>query len=248
MNAVIKGREDLLDLIEELTGNKPLIVSTPRVLIDLTGDLNAAIVLNQILFWSGKPKSRKRGGWFYKSYKDWKSETSLTQYQVSTAIKKLEKFGIQSELHRANGAPTLHYRFDYEVFTQSIIKFLDNGKFTYSIIDNEETEQSIDYQGTKQSITKDTQIKKTEDVTDKDISSSQNNNDILTRLKTNLPPDTVHSFLSDAVLESCEDKYILLVRDEVVKRHLSSRLNKHMQAAFMAAVGSRDAVLEYDVA
>lgn len=97
-------------------------VVIPQAYIRLTGDMNSAAVLNQILYWSDR--AGNANGWFAKSYIQWTKETGLSEYQIRRIVKRLKSFGIETCLKRADGSPTVHYRIDYEVFEQILSEFL----------------------------------------------------------------------------------------------------------------------------
>ncbi|MDP4105302.1 MAG: conserved phage C-terminal domain-containing protein [Bacillota bacterium] len=101
------------------------VVTIPKMYIELTGDLTAALVLNQIVFWSDKTK--RNDGFFYKSYKEWQEETTLSERQVRYAVKKLkEKNIVETKLKKANGAPTLHYKLEYDKLLDLILTLCQN--------------------------------------------------------------------------------------------------------------------------
>jgi len=136
-------REDIINLIRAFTGQANTI-PIPRVLIDFfTGDYPSAILCNQLLYWQGKEK-RTDGG-IYKSYKDWKTEIGLSEYQVRRAANKLKKRGfLKTRLHKADtGAPTVHYYFNVTTFSDSFLEFLQNPILSISRIHGEETKESL---------------------------------------------------------------------------------------------------------
>jgi hypothetical protein len=90
----------------------------------MTGSLEAALLLSQIVYWSDR--STLKDGWFYKTYIEWEAELSLTQYQVSKAIKVLKEFGVETKLKKHNDIPMLHYRINPSVFLNRVMKFFDN--------------------------------------------------------------------------------------------------------------------------
>ncbi|GAA3723005.1 hypothetical protein GCM10022378_11340 [Salinicoccus jeotgali] len=130
-------------IISSLSGQNN-IISFPKVYLILTEDINAALLLNQIVYWSDRTK--RKDGFFYKSYKDWTDEIMLTQYQVKRAATKLEQLGfISTKIKKANNAPTNHYRANIQEITNSIMKKLDNKETSQS--DYQETSFS-DYEET----------------------------------------------------------------------------------------------------
>ncbi len=135
--------EDIRNLIHELSGQQNL-VSIPVVYIEITGDLNTALLLNQMVFWSDK--SKRKDGYFYKSYKDWEDEIHLSEYQVRRSIKKLKELDfIETELKRANGSPTLHFKVKIDLVSEWILKKLKNRNLRNLSIDTEETKETITY-------------------------------------------------------------------------------------------------------
>lgn len=103
----------IIDLIRSLSGQAN-ILSIPRLYIELTGSLDVALFFSQVLYWSDKGK---RGhGWFWKTHKDWESDTSLSKYQVMKGTKWMKDRGLlQTKVKKANGGnPTVHYRVNID--------------------------------------------------------------------------------------------------------------------------------------
>jgi hypothetical protein len=127
-------REQALQLIEQTTGNRNVVI-IPRVFIDLMdGDRNAATVLNQVLYWTDR--TSHPNGWFYKSYAEWYDELGLSEFQVHRVIwgdprvqnpkRTLRDVGVEVQLRRSpNGSPTLHYRLDTAIFFGVLIEHLE---------------------------------------------------------------------------------------------------------------------------
>ena len=160
----MKNNEVAKKLINSLSGQANTL-TIPRVYLEITGDYQSAILLNQIVFWSDRTK--RKDGFFYKSYKDWEQEILLTQYQVKRATSHLKKLGlVDTKLKRANNAPTIHYKINMECLTDEIIKKLDNREISQS-----------DYEETQQSITEEYTDKYTEEYTDKSPQSQKRYDD-----------------------------------------------------------------------
>jgi len=86
-------------------------ISYPRIFVDYMGDHDGAIFLNQLWFWSSRGK--RADGFIYKKRSEWQAETGLTDYAIRKATDFLKAKGLlETELHRANGAPTLHFRLN----------------------------------------------------------------------------------------------------------------------------------------
>jgi hypothetical protein len=120
----MSNQQHLINLIKSLSGQAN-ILAIPRVYISLCdGDLAAALLLSQIVYWSDK-SSRKDGG-FWKTFDEWEKEIGLSRYQIKRASAVLTRMGfLETKVKRANSAPTMHYFFNVETFTSSIIKFLE---------------------------------------------------------------------------------------------------------------------------
>lgn len=100
-------------------------IRTPLALIaKVLGDQNAAIMCIRLLHWF--PRSRKAGGWVYKSWRDWNAECNLSQAQVKRVHANgfLETIGIERKTMKANGTPTMHYRIDETRLVERLAEFL----------------------------------------------------------------------------------------------------------------------------
>ena len=138
-------------------------ITIPKIFIELTGDYSTATLLNQIIFWSDK--TTRKDGLFYKTYNEWEEETMLTEYQIRRSVGKLKNLGfIDTELKRANGSPTVHYRFHNEVLSDSILNKLKYDTEETQESDTEETKES-DTKETKETITVDYTVDNTVDNT-----------------------------------------------------------------------------------
>ncbi|MCU4734213.1 hypothetical protein OCE56_28715 [Bacillus cereus] len=106
-------------IISQISGQDNIVV-VPKLFVKLTGDITTAILLNQIVFYSDK--SKRTDGFFYKTYKEWKDEICLTERQVRYSTRKLVDRGlVETVLKKANGAPTVHYKLDYNKLVESIL-------------------------------------------------------------------------------------------------------------------------------
>lgn len=77
----------------------------------VSGELgvHAALMLSQAFFWSNRTDDAE--GWFYKSIKDWQSETGLTRFEQETARHRLCGTGFWVE--KLRGVPaTVNFRID----------------------------------------------------------------------------------------------------------------------------------------
>ena len=128
-------------LIATYSGNERHI-TIPKIYLEITNDYPTAALLNQMIFWSDKTK--RRDGFFYKTYKEWEEETFLSEYQVRRASNSLKELGfLETKLKKANGSPTLHYKLDMDVLSESIVKKLKNRNQTNLRNDTEVSQESL---------------------------------------------------------------------------------------------------------
>jgi hypothetical protein len=134
-------RADILSVIKSLTGNEN-VLAIPVEFVHYTGSLDAALFLSQLLYWSDK--GSRKDGFIYKTYMEWKKEIHLGEYEVRKAVKVLKEKGIlETEVKRANGSPTCHYRLDGEKFSESFLEFLQKRTLGKSTNESVETEESL---------------------------------------------------------------------------------------------------------
>ena len=159
--SVIKQGQ-VFSLIKSLVGQANLL-TIPRLFIDYTGDLESALLLSQIVYWSDKIE--RRDGFMYKTYSDWRTEIGLNEYSVRKAANHLKKMGIlETEVHKANGNPTVHYRLISERFSTSFLQYLQKQNLKKPRNENINTEQTL---------TETTLPDITSESTEKDNASSQ---------------------------------------------------------------------------
>ena len=88
-----------------------------RCFVDITGSVNAALMLSQAVYWMKRAPS----GEFYKTAEEWREETGLTQREQDTARKKLRKLDFWHE--ELKDAPAkLHYSIDFEALDEALNK------------------------------------------------------------------------------------------------------------------------------
>ena len=116
--------DDIKSVISTFSGTERHI-TVPRVYLEMLGDFNTAAFLNQLIFWSDKTK--RKDGYFYKTYTEWNEELLLSEYQVRRSAKILKEKGfIDTKLKKANGSPTLHYKVNMDKLSESILNKLKN--------------------------------------------------------------------------------------------------------------------------
>ena len=113
----------LQNLVRQL--NRSDIRTASSLISKVLGDQNAGLMAVRLLHWF--PRSKKVGGWVYKSWRDWNAECNLSQAQVKRVHGKglLEAIGIERTIMKANGTPTVHYRLDENQLIQKLAEYLD---------------------------------------------------------------------------------------------------------------------------
>jgi transcription initiation factor IIE alpha subunit len=116
--------EYIKHVIEKIL-NHPIFLGYHRIYVELTGDVKAAIFLNQCVYWSDK--GGRKDGYFFKSDKEMAQELGLS-IGVIRRIKRtlLERGFIQMKLKKAYGAPTSHYSVDIPFIEQTINQYYEN--------------------------------------------------------------------------------------------------------------------------
>lgn len=147
--------QELRAIMKKMSGQDH-IITVPRIFIEfLDGDLNTALVLNQLVFYADKTK--RTDGFFYKSYGEWEAETGLTRRKIKGSIGKLiNKELVATKLKKANGAPTLHYALDYDKMLASIMEKCANP--------SEQPVTNPDVDKVSDSITDDLQLNSTDEL------------------------------------------------------------------------------------
>lgn len=110
----------MIDLIKSFSGQAN-VLTIPRVYIDLTGDLEAALVLSQCVYWSDKSSNRHG---FYKTAAEWYSELHLTRKKLDRCLKQISRW-VKVSVHKANGAPTRHFKVNVQALAESISELLE---------------------------------------------------------------------------------------------------------------------------
>lgn len=93
----------------------------PRAYIDIVdGDLAAALLLSQLIYWSNKTYAPD--GWIFKTYDDIQREIGLTQHRAAHAKEVLDGLGlIKTELRKIGAAPKLHYCVDFAKLVELLL-------------------------------------------------------------------------------------------------------------------------------
>lgn len=100
------------------------IISIPKALVRLTGDLKAALLLSRIIAWSDH--SADPQDWFHRSLREWQEETLLTKNEIARCSAHLVKLGLIKIQVRAHGRiPTTHYLLQPAARQQSTPRIVD---------------------------------------------------------------------------------------------------------------------------
>lgn len=126
-DGALDRQPDLLASLQNVVRqlNRPDIRTVSSLIAKVIGDQNAGLMAVRLLH--GFPKSKKSGGWVYKSWRDWNAECNLSQAQVKRVHSNgfLEMIGIERMIMKANGTPTVHYRLAETKLVQRLAEFLD---------------------------------------------------------------------------------------------------------------------------
>lgn len=79
-------------------------VTFHRAFVDVTGSINAALMLSNAVYWTNKLPP-ERDGWFYKTKEEWTAETGLTREQQDKARQRLNELQLL-ESRRAKASDT----------------------------------------------------------------------------------------------------------------------------------------------
>ncbi len=119
VSGALDRQSDLLARLQNVVRqlNRPDIRTVSALIGKVIGDQNAGLMAVRLLHWF--PRSKKAGGWVYKSWRDWNAKCNLSQAQVKRVHGKgfLEMIGIERTIMKANGTPTVHYRLDENILT-----------------------------------------------------------------------------------------------------------------------------------
>lgn len=116
-------------------------VFVPFLLIDLLQDYASALLLAQIIYYSGISKNR----WFYKSSAEWYDELRMSDDIVRRCLygdKRTPKrialvdLGVKVKRKRANGAPTKHYMIDTDEMEAALYNLIRQRQSEGLEIDN----------------------------------------------------------------------------------------------------------------
>lgn len=115
-------------------------VFVPFLLLDLLQDYASAILLAQIIHYTGGSKNR----WFYKSSADWYEELRMSDDVVRRCLYgdkrnpnrvALVDLGVHVDRRRANGAPTKHYMINTDEMEAALARLIERRRAEGLIIE-----------------------------------------------------------------------------------------------------------------
>jgi hypothetical protein len=126
-------RELVMGLIERSTGKRQIILAYTLLIDFFERDHNAAILLNQILYWTTRTNDPE--GWFYKTYDQWYEELRFSPYQVWRVVRgdsRVQKYkrtlwsiGLETDVRMApNGRNAVYYRLNIPAFMTAFTEWL----------------------------------------------------------------------------------------------------------------------------
>jgi hypothetical protein len=120
-----ESREAFLQLTEKAVSFHPAIAR-------LCGGAQAGLMCCQGLYHSSLKHVQENGGWFPRSAQRWEEETCLTSREQGMAKIVLKNKGfMETDLRILNGAPTLHFRMNYEAILEALLK-VNTGESPYT--------------------------------------------------------------------------------------------------------------------
>jgi hypothetical protein len=116
------SQANIKDLIGQFAGQYNTL-TIQRPYIEFAGSVEGGLFLSQLLYWADRARE---DGWFYKSYQEWRSEIYVPEKQVRGWARKFIELGFLETANRRapNGNTVIHYRLDWEAFTQVFASFL----------------------------------------------------------------------------------------------------------------------------
>jgi len=120
----VDNQKEIFGLIEAVSGQLNLLV-VPRIFIEMTGDIETALIISQCIYWSSR--SRAEDGWFWKTTAEFADEVAMGDYKFRSAVKRLVVMGLlETKIKKANGNPTTHYKPNLEEIANRIITISQN--------------------------------------------------------------------------------------------------------------------------
>lgn len=99
-------------------------ITVNSVFVQYMKELEGGVFLSQLIYWADK--GGRQDGWFYKKDKDWEHELGIKRRAIERATKLLKERGVLSVkvMKDYHGIPTKHYKIDYNVLYEELVKFM----------------------------------------------------------------------------------------------------------------------------
>lgn len=92
-----------------------------RVFVDITGSINAALMLSNAIYWTNRLPP-DRDGWFYKTKEEWTTETGMTRREQDNARQQLTNIGIletrRAKISETDSITALWFRVNLDRLNQ----------------------------------------------------------------------------------------------------------------------------------
>jgi hypothetical protein len=109
--------------IAALSGQENVIVIRRPFVEWLGGNVEAAIILDQCLYWSSTRVAEENDGWFHRADEEWAAEFFMSTYKLREARKLLTKMGLVEAARR--GIPArMHYFCDADNVAERFSEWL----------------------------------------------------------------------------------------------------------------------------
>lgn len=120
-------------LVANLLGSKQIAYNPD--LVKITGSINAAILLNQLLYWHRKGYDPE---WIYKTANEMKKETGLTRSQQDLAIKSCKKLNLIEV--KLKGIPAKrHFKLNLDPIIKKLQETIKSENTADKIVENRQT-------------------------------------------------------------------------------------------------------------
>lgn len=144
MAALSRPAQDALSTIRRMfsPGGQLDAVCIPRILINLTGDLESAAILSKLIYWADKGADTE--GWIYKTARDWQADIGVSYFRLAKRVKELGLY-IEVKTRKVNGTPKSHYRVNLPALLSALLDSQETRKSRNSKIEkleNRETSMS----------------------------------------------------------------------------------------------------------
>jgi hypothetical protein len=118
---------ELLTTIWPLLGRH---IAFHRRLVDLTGNVKAALLLSQAVYWTRHGRDiAQRDGWFHKTAEQWELELGLSPRE-QTSARELLRAGVLLEEQRLGLPARMHFRLNLEVLGRRLAERVDGRLLT----------------------------------------------------------------------------------------------------------------------